>query len=794
MYQKIKTNSKEIEIFGKNLKIDLDNFKLDSLENIFDFQEYVNQRCNIFLKEYLNDTLSDKKIILNFPFEEEITPFDSNFLSLELTEGDLDDNIIILYYNKETIYIVRELYKEEAIKLINNEPVLIKTLYSIKTLYNYLNNKETQERITYEQFDQIIKLIHIENSNSFDFILSLEDYNKILNTEIEVENFELTQEELIPETIKEYNNGIFICEIPNSSEKVVYTEFNYNKNKLGYIIIEDVTNGNLKDWTERHKDSLNENSDLRDKLVTNYLTYNEFLILEGISKKEEAYPLSQSLEEKPEKPSFNLTPHQQEKFDGLIKKIDEILVLQSSISRPPIPAYFMATLEGAAGTGKTTMMKKVLEELINKDKKIVFCSPTHQALGVIRNTLLETDLNFTEINDEFLLEDSPLIIKTLASFLGIKMKRDLENGKESFEQDPRAPQLCCDILCIDESSMISKDQLKIIIQKLHINVKCILFIGDEVQLDSPADNNESNGIFNLPQKYSLEEVVRQAADNKILQFAWELRDYIKTKNCNIQPSNLLHFGRINENILIFNDQSSFLNHYFNNESSDKLVSTYTNKITDEYNSYIRQMKLLGQGGYPLNIIIDKDEPDRKIIKSWEEYKEFYPGEELVSTEPNQRNTEVIHQTGEKFIIKDLKEETYSISITEQDPIDMLATSQVRDFTIKYFEIIDTNNKIINVIRAEDQELYNEILQLLSLEAKKSLGKHPWAKYWRFKEKFTKVNKTFAFTLHKLQGSTCEHIYIDARDLDKFFKRMPIGVYKLIYIALTRPKQTVAFLI
>ena len=531
----------------------------------------------------------------------------------------------------------------------------------------------------------------------------------------------------------------------------------------------------------------------------------------------------------PEKPKLQLTEHQQERFNGLTTKIEEILAYSSNITRPPNAAYYLTTLEGAAGTGKTTMMVKVLEYLLlEKEYKVIFCSPTHQALGVIRETLRTNNLEFCEDNESYMNDFNNLIIKTLASFLGIKMSRDLENGKESFTPDPKAPVLYADVLAIDESSMISKEQLKIILNKLHIQVKCVLFIGDEVQLDSPSDNNESNGIFTLPLKYSLQEVVRQAADNKILQFAWEIREHILSKNCNILPTFLLKPEiRNNENILIIQNQQEFLTHYFNNPSDNKLISTYTNKIANEYNAYIRQMKLIGQGGKPLDIDIEaslltpteikelsldelfdmsqnKNEssniskekiikPPRNIITTWDEYREFYIGEELVLLEPNTKGGDIIHQNGERIKILKLKEEFKTISILIY-PTELMGEPYNKEFIINYWKITDENYRVLRVVKQEDTEIYNEVLQLLSTEANKSTGKYKWSKFYDFKERFVKVNKTFAFTLHKLQGSTCEDIYVDARDLDKFWSRMPIAVYKLIYIAATRPKQKVIFLI
>ena len=514
------------------------------------------------------------------------------------------------------------------------------------------------------------------------------------------------------------------------------------------------------------------------------------LVIDAIPFEEPEAIEAEVIEEAPTRPQFQLTDHQQLKFDGLIQKINDILILSNSITRPPNNAYYLTCLEGAAGTGKTTMMVKVLETLMAQGNSIVFCSPTHQALGVIRETLKTNWIDFTEVNEEYMMGDATLIIKTLASFLGIKMQRDLENGTESFVPDPRAPQICADILAVDESSMISKDQLRILLQKLHIHVKCILFIGDEVQLDSPADNNESNGVFGIPQKYALEEVVRQAAGNTILQLAWELRGYILSGKCDLPPSLLLSPQRTNDNIIILKNQVEFINHYFANENENILFATYTNKITNEYNDYVRQMKISGQGGKPLEI--DIDGTGRNIINSWDEYKEYFVGEDLVVLEPNQRNDTVIHQTGEKIKIHKLSEQTHSLFISIQ-PDGLMGEPETHEFKIRFWEIYDTNLKRINVVHKDDVELYNEILRLLSVEAKKSKQKHAWSKYWSFKEKFTRVNRVYAFTLHKLQGSTCTDIYVDIRDLDKFWQRMRVGVYKLIYIALTRPKNRVIFL-
>ena len=817
----------------KNQLINLiQNYKLDNPSDLVSLQTDIVIDISNVLRAKLNNVPSledfeSTKVTLELKIDNSFdpTPFDQESMKIEFNKDTIQNEKIIALCYEDNTYVILSNNYTKAIDYLVDVPLTMQTLNNVSYLYNLI--KDSDKGYEKEVLESINNLLGCNGLDNNKFILELSEYNTLIkkldNTVIG--KVEIVENNLVHNEDKDIvtfngvdinkpldkklnldeSSYIYICE--TRSGKFAITAYQYAHKECYYIILDKI---GIEEWVEQHKENLNKFPELRDKLVLDQLTYDEFLTLEGWVDTLEVEALAEqdNLDEngihsdeianfmaEEKKPVFNLTEHQQSRFEGLISKIDDILALQRSLTRPPVPAYYMATLEGAAGTGKTTMMKKVIEELLNKGLSIVFCSPTHQALGVIRETLRETDLDFTEVNEDFIMGDYNLILKTLASFLGIKMQRDLENGTESFVPDPKAPQISCDVLCIDESSMVSKDQLRIIIQKLHIHVKCILFIGDEVQLDSPADNNESNGIFNLPQKYSLEEPVRQAADNKILQFAWELRNFIKSKQCNIPPSLLLHPGRINENILIFNDQQSFLNHYFQNESENKLVATYTNKITNEYNSYIRQMKLIGQGGKPLDIIINGDDPDRHVIVDWNEFKEYYIGEELVSTEPNQRNGDVIHQTGERFKIKMITEREHSIGCYVTDDTDMMAEPIFKEYILRYYELVDTNFKTINVIKFEDTALYNEILVNLSLEAKKSVGKkHPWSKYWSFKEKFTKVNKTFAFTLHKLQGSTCENIYIDARDLDKFFKSMAIGVYKLIYIALTRPKQTVIFLI
>ena len=507
--------------------------------------------------------------------------------------------------------------------------------------------------------------------------------------------------------------------------------------------------------------------------------------------------------EKEEKEETPLTEHQSEVVNGLLTKISEIMA--NSMIMTNTPAGRMALFEGAAGTGKTFTMSYVLKTL-SKKYKLAMCSPTHEALSVIRQTLTTAGINFTESPDEYGYGGNNIIIKTIASYLNIKMQRDLENGTESFEEDRNGITLNCDILCIDECSMISKELIQMMIKKLGIQFKMVLFIGDEPQLPSPSDGEEGNGLFQLPFKYSLTQVVRQKEGSSLLNVAWWIRSFILAKNTVYKPSQLLT-EQLHNNFDIFltRDQNEFINSYLNNTSTSKYIGTYTNKLTDEYNLYIRNLAVMGYQNlnyevYPFRLSLNEiDETNIEksnrtyITQDPLEYQEFFVGEYLKASEINQRNNKVYHQNGDIFRIQDLTLREHIVTI-ETPGTGLYEQASRQEYSLRYWCITDTDGKTINVVRREDQLLHKELISKLYQEAQRTTGKRRFYKYMSFKEKFTKVNYLFASTLHKLQGKTCEDLYLDVRDLDNHYRNQPLTVYKLIYVALTRPTSRIHILI
>ena len=133
-------------------------------------------------------------------------------------------------------------------------------------------------------------------------------------------------------------------------------------------------------------------------------------------------------------------------------------------------------LEGAAGTGKTTLIAHILANSFAQ-KKIIFSAPTHKALSVLRSKL---ELNKT-LKSQFM---------TVHKLLGLRRKIDdkgtiyFNDVDEDFINNEEFSNISkCNIIIIDEASMISSSIYQTIITKFANNrsVK-IIFVGDRNQL------------------------------------------------------------------------------------------------------------------------------------------------------------------------------------------------------------------------------------------------------------------------------------------------------------------------
>jgi len=194
-----------------------------------------------------------------------------------------------------------------------------------------------------------------------------------------------------------------------------------------------------------------------------------------------------------------LTPHQQIAYD----QIRDFLFAGEN-------GPWVAVLEGYAGTGKTTLVGKMVRELgYPLGMEVAIAAPTNKAVSVLSRKI-----------------DVPGVeARTIHSLLGQTVSSD-DNGQKSARQ-VRTPELDrFDLIVIDECSMISSPMLRDIMEHRGPQTR-ILFVGDPAQLPPVGEAIESPVFRDIQLKFRLSEIVRQAADNPIIAMTMPIRQAIE---------------------------------------------------------------------------------------------------------------------------------------------------------------------------------------------------------------------------------------------------------------------------
>jgi ATP-dependent exoDNAse (exonuclease V) alpha subunit len=449
-----------------------------------------------------------------------------------------------------------------------------------------------------------------------------------------------------------------------------------------------------------------------------------------------------------------LTPHQEEIFENIVSDI--IYNLTSPLRSNNIEDQ-MLSLTGAAGVGKSFLTAEITKSLSEKFRQyqigvdgICVTAPTHKAVKVIQALIYNHNIN-TQCS-------------TLHSFLHIQPYYDYETGEEKFtvirtKNPPRAS-----LLIVDESSMVSTALFQFIKEAISRGqVNTVLFIGDSNQL-LPVNNGESK-VFSLQKQYQLTEIVRQAKESNIIKLATKIRECISTQEF-ISLKDILS-GSEADDIEFFEDKEKFINDYCKNDDwaiEDKIITAYTNNDVEIFNKTIRDRywKEKGTNNPPLFLHNDKIRFKNPYIT--------YPREHL--------NT-ILFQNSEEIVID--------------------TAELIEGFNIKYWRCTAVGrnpNDIFRVIDPDSEVTLNNALETRIQLAKMSEREYKaqyWHDYYRLKNYFADVQYIFGSTIHKLQGSTVDTIYIDFSTLINNEKISNDLKYRLAYVAITRARHKVKIL-
>lgn len=348
--------------------------------------------------------------------------------------------------------------------------------------------------------------------------------------------------------------------------------------------------------------------------------------------------------------------------------------------------YFI--LKGYAGTGKTTLLKCLIDALQDRGIFFTLCAPTGRAAKVISE---KTGMKAGTIH------------RMIYSYANLKSYTD-ETGEEVggykfYFSLRKNVDLHDSVVIVDESSMISANYNdggyirfgsgKLLVDLLKyvdtgLNNNKIIFIGDNAQLP-PVRSGVSAALSEkfLKENFGIEditvteltEVFRQESDSYILSNATRVRDSIKNEdfNCFSIKQRIGEVERLEEKEFI--DKYFGLVDEFLENLNENIVITYSNKKAFHYNQIIRD-RLFPEA--------KKKRIRKELIE--DPVREIMPGDVLMITKNCYLTQEKTDEEGNLMYI----------------PVDLYNGEFVRVLDVEDIEPDDRRNILV---RSEDRNIY-----------------------------------------------------------------------------------------
>jgi exodeoxyribonuclease V len=400
--------------------------------------------------------------------------------------------------------------------------------------------------------------------------------------------------------------------------------------------------------------------------------------------------------------------------------------------------HSIAVLTGSAGTGKTTVVRKIIDKIETESPltTIALCATTHRAALVLEEI---TSQKVTTAHALFKLR--PTATRT---------------GKEVLTQTSKCDIPVGSLVIIDEASMIGNEFLKAIVDIVKDKSLKILFIGDPFQLPPPKDKCS---IFDGSlYTFKLTTIHRQAGGNPVLDKANEFREYMEGSRLK-EPVIETCINSKGEGIHVLSHEdfiSKFVAKYIDYSAGaevDTPLCTFTNESAINYNNMVRKAAFF---------LDDVIEP-------------FYEGERLIS------NTAVMEQ--EKTIL------------TNNEIVHVQNFQEGTEHTIPGYHIT-VHGTYDKYLRSSTKKIFSPktkhaadiVLSELKKEAIHKKCRQTWKEFYAVKNSLADLRPPFAGTTHKAQGGTFPAVFIDKININKC--RDPKTRARLFYVALTRATSNV----
>ena len=405
-------------------------------------------------------------------------------------------------------------------------------------------------------------------------------------------------------------------------------------------------------------------------------------------------------------------------------------------------------LVGHAGTGKTTLLQHFIK-LIGRRFSVAFTAPTHKAARVLREMSREAEIQVDKI-------------ATVYSLLGLRLTPDGE--VKVINQSGISKVGDFDLVGVDEGSQVNSAVFSYIKQSMASTCTKFIMIGDSYQ--APPIGEERSEVFdNCDYKVVLNEIVRQAKDNPIIQLTTSLRDSIDQgrRAFSLETSR----NAAGKGVHLLNKatwetwmRSGFASDLYKSDGDSFRAVAWRNVTVDYFNRRIRQALYKGQSSEP-----------------------YIVGERVLNAEPiqDEEGEEVLAPTDSEGIVREV-----NIGIHPYLKRNGFGEFKTTHLAIGYEEagLVDAY-----VLHSDSQRDYNIKMTELSSQAKKD--KALWHSFWEFKDSFHDLRPAHAITSHRSQGSTYTNCFVDVGDILK--NRNWKESMQLLYVACSRAKENLILL-
>ena len=437
---------------------------------------------------------------------------------------------------------------------------------------------------------------------------------------------------------------------------------------------------------------------------------------------------------------------------------------------------YKRALTGAAGTGKTFLVKALLLNSTLSYSLIGLSAPTHKACRVLAESIHIPGIK----------------PNTIQSDLGLRLNFDIDKfdpNNPPFDPKGKIKIGNYKLYIIDEASMINS-KLCIFLEKTCVSNKCkIIFIGDNSQL-APVGEKYSSAFRNI-KTYSLKQIVRQGEDNPVSYLLDLLRYDINHKSYTF----LNHIQRFREQFNVdytkgyqVCDSNTFNQIVYNNFNDEELtrnvdyakVISYTNLNVSSWNKFIRNSiiadadkSILTKNDLIISYVTIVNEFNDCIIKNSEEY--------IVNDIQNFIDSKYDKNGLKGFLVK--FQAIHGGDITTP----LFVIDHTDPYTIQRY--VQISNSMIEAAKTARANIRNE----------------KWKSYFTFKEycllmvnvlasdgkiiTSRSLDYGFALTSHKSQGSTFDTALVDVNDIvfDKYGQPYADAeeVNRRLYVAASR---------